>query len=300
MMKVFHTMLRGPQSREDKKLRFTACDHALKCYPYPAPASKKLPRWFRKLKPVVKGEAKHEGTVKRCIPFLDAATAGYIIPAWQDILVCVHRPVDLYDENDNFIKTIDYNGDETELLGEYVNEENKKSLIKRTVRSDKKQLKILFPQDNIHIPNGDTVPALGSHTWSQVGNECPTKKYPFGESLLKLNSPWNIQTPKGWSCYFKNPANSFENDIIFFEGSVDTDEYNSPINFPFIWSGEEEGEFLIEAGTPLIHVIPFKRETLDLEVIQQTTDFITEINGLMDTKLYDRYKTFFWHKRKKD
>ena len=65
---------------------------------------------------------------------------------------------------------------------------------------------------------------------------------------------------------FKNPSNNWENDICIIEGVVDTDEYYNNINFPYVWTGKEVGEFIIPQGTPLIHVIPFKRETHNYSV----------------------------------
>jgi len=52
--------------------------------PHPVPASKFIPEWFKKLNPDT-GDPNEESTIKRCIPFLDSLTSGYIIPLWHDI-----------------------------------------------------------------------------------------------------------------------------------------------------------------------------------------------------------------------
>jgi hypothetical protein len=49
----------------------------------PVPAKSAMPDWFRRLPPVDKGQvhANNNGlTVKRCMPFLDALTTGWILP----------------------------------------------------------------------------------------------------------------------------------------------------------------------------------------------------------------------------
>lgn len=51
--------------------------------PPPVPAKSHLPAWFKKLAPVDKtvlGAASNGQTVKRCMPFLDAMTSGWILP----------------------------------------------------------------------------------------------------------------------------------------------------------------------------------------------------------------------------
>jgi len=59
--------------------------------PVPYPAGKFMPEWFKTLKPKVKDEKGKQlvgfdtSTIKRCPPFLDALTAGYIIPLAADV-----------------------------------------------------------------------------------------------------------------------------------------------------------------------------------------------------------------------
>ena len=54
----------------------------------PQPAIKLLPDWYKKLSRTIKGNHKNSnGTVKRCIPVLEACGNGYIIPAWCDFTI---------------------------------------------------------------------------------------------------------------------------------------------------------------------------------------------------------------------
>jgi len=47
----------------------------------PMPTSKIVPPWYRKMQGVIEGTP----TVKKCVPVLDALTAGYIIPLPSDV-----------------------------------------------------------------------------------------------------------------------------------------------------------------------------------------------------------------------
>jgi hypothetical protein len=44
---------------------------------------------------------------------------------------------------------------------------------------------------------------------------------------------------------------------------VDTDTYRSPIHFPFFATGPD-GLHIIEKGSPIVQVIPFRRQTTEL------------------------------------
>ena len=54
--------------------------------PEPYPARKLMPEWFKALPPKINRENKIENsTIKRCAPFLDAMTVGWIIPLVADV-----------------------------------------------------------------------------------------------------------------------------------------------------------------------------------------------------------------------
>lgn len=54
--------------------------------PYPEPAGKFLPEYYKKIAPEANNHP-NDGTVKRCIPFLESMRLGYIIPLWADMFV---------------------------------------------------------------------------------------------------------------------------------------------------------------------------------------------------------------------
>lgn len=53
--------------------------------PEPYPAAQLLPDWYKKLKQRVHPFGTKDSTVKRCAPFLDALSAGFIIPLAADV-----------------------------------------------------------------------------------------------------------------------------------------------------------------------------------------------------------------------
>lgn len=63
-----------------KKIKFQSVDVAIE-FPHPRPASKFVPEWFRKLPGVNSGIE----TIKKCVPFLDTMTSGYIIVLASDV-----------------------------------------------------------------------------------------------------------------------------------------------------------------------------------------------------------------------
>ena len=63
-----------------KRIRFTSIQPDLRV-PHPSPAIKMIPEWYRSSGSITNGV----DTVKRCVPFLDSMTAGYMITLSSDI-----------------------------------------------------------------------------------------------------------------------------------------------------------------------------------------------------------------------
>jgi hypothetical protein len=76
----------------------------------------------------------------------------------------------------------------------------------------------------------------------------------------KFHNFWTIVTPPGWSCLFVSPLNRPNGIFEVVAGIVDTDTYRAPIHFPFFATGPD-GLHVIDKGSPIIQVIPFRRNT---------------------------------------
>lgn len=94
----------------------------------------------------------------------------------------------------------------------------------------------------------------------------------FENKTYKFNNFWIIETPKDWSCIFKHP--SYYDDLPFkiLDGLVDTDKYPLPVNFPFFIKEGFTG--LIEKGTPIAQVIPFKRENFNVKFYKYNSNLL--------------------------
>jgi hypothetical protein len=138
----------------------------------------------------------------------------------------------------------------------------------------------------------DDFTCVESHSVSQYDQyKVPNEYFSVG---FKFNNPWTIVTPKGYSSIILTPT--FRDDLPFFSlpAIVDTDKHPTAINFPFFIRKDFEGT--IPMGTPIVQIIPFKRDSWSTK----TEKF--------DQRLYEswkrakrlsesRYKTFFRSKK---
>lgn len=109
----------------------------------------------------------------------------------------------------------------------------------------------------------------------------------------KWASPFFIKTPPGYSTLFISPIN---HDLPFWciPGIVDTDKHIVPANFPFFIKKDFQG--IIERGTPMVQVIPFKRENWTSINKKEIFDEFSGINK-MRTKLSGYYRDYVWSKK---
>jgi hypothetical protein len=294
MMKTIQNLIyQKVFSKTKPTVKFHNNNVLLKSIPHPVHARKAMPEWYKKLKPKIEGTNSCEpSTVKRCMPFMDSVSNGFIIPLWSDLFIKVEKGYNAIDKDGNQIDNLLFPYNE-ELIGTPSSEGGK--IIFSLKESHELMLQLRMSAPVIYGQNSD---ALSDHAWKQVGETCDLKKFKLGKVLLKFNNPWIIETPKGYSVQFKNPSNNWSTNIEIIEGIVDTDEFYTQVNFPFVWTGNEVGEFIIPAGTPLVQVIPFKREEYNLETGLINEERNEIVKSTMATHFHDRYKSTFWHKSK--
>lgn len=68
-----------------KRIKFSVEEVLSDASEYPKPAVKTIPGWFKKIHPRMALD--QNGTVKKCIPYLDAMTAGYTITSHCDVAI---------------------------------------------------------------------------------------------------------------------------------------------------------------------------------------------------------------------
>jgi hypothetical protein len=115
----------------------------------------------------------------------------------------------------------------------------------------------------------------------------PKEFHPIG---YKFINPWITQTPKGYSSIFMSPI--LRDDLPFqcLPAIVDTDNHPTPVNFPFFLRKDFEG--LIPAGTPMIQIIPFKRQSWEIS-INKFNDAFDKIWRRAERHIKNRYKDNF-------
>lgn len=195
-------------SRKRPQIRFTCApaDHGVIAPPVPAKGY--LPDWFRKLPAVdesVTGPTNSGLTIKRCMPFLDAMTTGWIIPLPATVRL------DIRDQGTR----VDAGWD--------------------------------FDRELVSFHGGHQVKGA------------PQQPRP----ACKFHNFWTVSTPPGWSCLFVDPLNRPNGVFQVIAGIVDTDTYRAPVHFPF-WATAEDGLYTIEKGTPMVQVIPFRRDSAEI------------------------------------
>lgn len=75
--------------------------------PEPYPARKLMPEWFKALPPKINKENKLDNsTIKRCAPFLDAMTVGWIFPLAADVEIITNGDASGLTYKSNFYRTM--------------------------------------------------------------------------------------------------------------------------------------------------------------------------------------------------
>lgn len=222
--------------------------------PEPKPSLLHIPNEYKKMKSF-HNESFYSTTVKKCIPFLDALTCGYIIPF----------PIDYgfrYDQEKS-MAIFETNLEVLHDLNDF-----KRSL------------------------------SIETHNQHQLSEELRHNKRTV-EAVFKFSNPWVIKTPPGYSCIFTQPFNrNFPFKII--DGIVDTDTFHQNINFPFYWTNPHTEKVILKRGSPMVLVIPFKRERWKMNVYsEKPKDLEKKEKAFLkfSSKIMDRYKNSFWRRK---
>lgn len=112
----------------------------------------------------------------------------------------------------------------------------------------------------------------------------------------KFINPFSIITPPGYSCLFTQPMHQEKSPIKIFEAIVDTDKQHI-VNFPFIYK-DKDFEGIIPAGTPLVQVIPFKREKWKIDFdSKQGKKIFNKFSNYLGSNLFGQYRDSFWTRK---
>jgi hypothetical protein len=231
--------------------------HALK-EDFPIPAVVNIPEWFKKLDHSIEKK-----TVKGCMPFLDAISAGYILKMPQDFAI-----------KHNFENNLKEKG-----YGQYAS-------LKSCPYLEKTGLNVNY--HNLEVHNTD-----------QLKNS-PLIEKNKNLAFHKILNPWLIKTPPGYSCLFTPIFNNQDDRFSPITAIVDTDSFSSEINFPIVINGDKYPvlDTVIKKGTPYVQVIPFKRENWKMVTKPVSSGQIFFNRVKVHLRHLHNYKNSFWKKKK--
>ncbi len=132
--------------------------------------------------------------------------------------------------------------------------------------------------------------------------DSPALKKNLNFPVLKIMNPWTIRTPKGYSCLFVPPLNNGDDRFEIIPAIVNTDDFSKEVNFPFILNGDKYPvqDTTLKQGTPYVQVIPFKRNSWKLKIIDRNKNpnlnKDQNPNFNLASKILNIYKEIFWDK----
>jgi hypothetical protein len=114
--------------------------------------------------------------------------------------------------------------------------------------------------------------------------------------VTKIATPWAIFAKAGYSAYLL-PAiyhSPFLKNLHVYSGIVDYDKFTV---CNFIFSAVTACEIEIPVGTPLLQIIPFKRETITAVSMQATESDMGKANFQFPVKIRSAYRKYCYGKK---
>ena len=118
----------------------------------------------------------------------------------------------------------------------------------------------------------------------------------YSKTVFKNIHGWTIKTPPGWSSMFMHPVAYPDLPFQVISGIVDTDVFSGDINVPFVIKDKFEG--IIEKGTPMFQIVPFKRESWTSEFsVKEPNEHFLDHEKLYST-MHRAYNFIIKHDKK--
>jgi hypothetical protein len=117
----------------------------------------------------------------------------------------------------------------------------------------------------------------------------------YSELLTRWVFDWQIITPPGYSLWITHPSHRFDLPFFSVNAFVDTDKHPSALRFPFFVKNGFVG--IIPAGTPVVQVIPIKRDSWKSEKIEYVEKYAMIAYNLIKEKMVRAYKVKYWSKK---
>jgi len=117
----------------------------------------------------------------------------------------------------------------------------------------------------------------------------------FSKTPYVWQQPWALKTPPGYSLLYTHPYNRFDLPFITLSGIVDSDNFFAGGNIPFYLKKGFTG--IIKSGTPIIQVIPIKREKWEIDESIDLYEESNRIGSKARSVISGYYKQHFWKKK---
>jgi hypothetical protein len=134
------------------------------------------------------------------------------------------------------------------------------------------------------------------HAKEQYSN-LPINKDIHHSDLLRIFPFWAVGTPKGYSSIFLQPPYSDSSPLTALQAIVDTDSFVTDGHLSFLVEKNFKG--IIKQGTPLVQVIPFKREAWGKEIVpvEESTKIFEKQRLRLRSTFSNAYKNMFRSKK---
>jgi len=148
---------------------------------------------------------------------------------------------------------------------------------------------------------GDTIKFNWSETPAPIAMRdkkmASTLPRPAGHSnnMYAWVMPYGPLTPPGYSALITHPFNRFDLPFTCTSGIIESDNYSMPGEIPFFFKEDFEG--IIPAGTPIIQILPFKRDSWKSEKKKFDNSFNLKQLFSIRKSIYGAYKKLYWIKK---
>lgn len=149
-------------------------------------------------------------------------------------------------------------------------------------------------ENDFPIINWETSPSVVS-----IRDNSSLQGMPIGDEYFELNFAWDypffMETPPGYSVLITHPHNRYDLPFTTMSGVVDADSIMANGSLPFLLKKNFTG--IIEKGTPIAQILPFKRESwssvVDNSLVERSASFRANVHRVVS----GWYKKHNWKKK---
>jgi hypothetical protein len=135
---------------------------------------------------------------------------------------------------------------------------------------------------------------LSAHPREQVSH-MPIDEDIYLPDILRIHPLWLVGTERGCSSLFLPPMHSEVLPITAVPAIVDTDKFQSDGHLSYLVKKGFKG--IVKKGTPIVQVIPFRREDWTHEIIETDDNVINEQRAIVRSQFKNSYRNEFWEKK---